>query len=131
MGQWLGWWLGWWVGGWVTRLGDKITGWSMNLFSQRQQTRPSRPIRCDVWIVERMCYPTDQPTNRPTDGHSQLWRCFVAPKKLVNTIGHCNWYLVQNSSSFCPCWKVMHVAIQRNNLECGCSFKIVNNLGLT
>ena len=32
-------------------------------------TRPSRPIRCDVWIVERMRY---QPTNRPTDGHSQL-----------------------------------------------------------
>ena len=35
-------------------------------------TRPSRPIRCDVWIVERMRYPTDQPTNRPTAGHSQL-----------------------------------------------------------
>ena len=30
-------------------------------------TRPSRPIRCDVWIVERMRYPTDRPTNRPTD----------------------------------------------------------------
>ena len=32
------------------------------------QTRPSRPIRCAVWIVERMRYqPTDRPTNRPTD----------------------------------------------------------------
>ena len=30
-----------------------------------QLTRPSRPIRCDEWIVERMRY-------RPTDGHSQL-----------------------------------------------------------
>ena len=38
------------------------------------ETRPSRPIRCDVWIVERMRYPTDQPTdrltNRPTDTFS-------------------------------------------------------------
>ena len=33
-----------------------------------KKTRPSRPIRCDVWIVEQMRYPTD----RPTDGHSQL-----------------------------------------------------------
>ena len=32
-------------------------------------TRPSRPIRCDVWIVERMRY---RQTDRPTDGHSQL-----------------------------------------------------------
>ena len=35
-------------------------------------TWPSRPIRCDVWIVERMRYqptnrPSNQPTNRPTD----------------------------------------------------------------
>ena len=32
------------------------------------RTRPStcRPIRCDVWIVERMRYPTDRQTN----GHS-------------------------------------------------------------
>ena len=30
-------------------------------------TRPSRPIRCDMWIVERMRYPTDRPTNRQTD----------------------------------------------------------------
>ena len=29
-----------------------------------EKTRPSRPIRCDVWIVERMRYrPTDQPTD--------------------------------------------------------------------
>ena len=32
------------------------------------ETRPSRLIRCDMWIVERMRYrPTNQPTNRPTD----------------------------------------------------------------
>ena len=31
------------------------------------RTWPSGPIRCDVWIVERMRYPTDRPTN----GHSQ------------------------------------------------------------
>ena len=24
-----------------------------------EKTRPSRPKRCDVWIVERMRYPTD------------------------------------------------------------------------
>ena len=31
------------------------------------ETMPSRPLRCDVWIVERMRYrQTDQPTNRPT-----------------------------------------------------------------
>ena len=32
-----------------------------------KRTRPSRPIRCNVWIVERMRYPTDRPTNWPTD----------------------------------------------------------------
>ena len=32
------------------------------------ETRPSRPIRCDVWIVERMRYrPTDRPTNQRTE----------------------------------------------------------------
>ena len=31
------------------------------------KTRQSRPIRCDVWIVERMRYPTNRPTDRPTD----------------------------------------------------------------
>ena len=35
------------------------------------ETRPSRPIRCDVWIVERLRYPTDQPTDRPTDRRTQ------------------------------------------------------------
>ena len=45
------------------------------------KTRPSRPIRCDVWIVEQMRYPTNQLTDRPTNGHSQLWRCFVTPNK--------------------------------------------------
>ena len=35
--------------------------------AKTERTRPSGPIRCDVWIVEQMRYPTD----RPTDGHSQ------------------------------------------------------------
>ena len=29
--------------------------------------KESRPIRCDVWIVERTRYPTDEPTDRQTD----------------------------------------------------------------
>ena len=33
-------------------------------------TRPSRPIRCDVWIVDRMRYPIDQQTDRLTDTNS-------------------------------------------------------------
>ena len=31
------------------------------------RTRPSRPMRCDMWIVEWMRYPTNQPTNRRTE----------------------------------------------------------------
>ena len=35
-----------------------------------------------MWIVEGMRYrQTDRQTNLPTNGHSQLKRCFVAPKK--------------------------------------------------
>ena len=49
------------------------------------KTRPSRPIRCDVWIVKRMRYPTDKPTDqqtdRPTDTAS--YGCFVAPKNFT------------------------------------------------
>ena len=40
--------------------------------TNRKKTRPSRPIRFDVLIVERMRYPTDRPTNRPTDLRSGL-----------------------------------------------------------
>ena len=36
---------------------------------ERGRTRPSRPIRYDMWIVERMRY---RQTDRPTEGHSQL-----------------------------------------------------------
>ena len=46
------------------------------------KTRPCRPISCDLWIVEQMRYPTNSPTDRPTNGHSQLKRCFVAPKNM-------------------------------------------------
>ena len=48
------------------------------------ETRPSRPIRCGVWIVEQMRYPTNRPTNQPTDGHSQLLRCLVAPNNRLH-----------------------------------------------
>ena len=35
-------------------------------------TRPSRPIRCAVWIVERIRYrPTNRPTDRPTNQRTQ------------------------------------------------------------
>ena len=37
------------------------------LMSFLNKTRQSRPIRCDVWIVERLRYPTGRPTNQPTD----------------------------------------------------------------
>ena len=33
-------------------------------FHDSKSTKPSRSIRCDVWIVERMCY---RQTDRPTD----------------------------------------------------------------
>ena len=33
----------------------------------KEKTRSIRPIRCDMWIVERMRYPTDQQTDQPTD----------------------------------------------------------------
>ena len=46
-----------------------------------KKTRPSRPIRCDVWTVERMRYPTDQPTDIASYNYKQ--RCFVAPKKVT------------------------------------------------
>ena len=36
----------------------------------KKKTRPSRPIRCDMWIVERMRYPTDRQTDRPMDTSS-------------------------------------------------------------
>merc|ERR1712002_1334507 len=36
----------------------------MRVTADMRETRPSRPKRCDVWIVERMRY---QPTDRPTD----------------------------------------------------------------
>ena len=66
----------------------KCIGFKLKLFLglplYLKERRPSRPIRCDVWIVERMRYPTDRPTDQPTDGHSQLYRCFVAPKKALN-----------------------------------------------
>ena len=41
---------------------------SSTMVMTNTSARPSRPIRCDVWIVERMRYrPTDRQTDRPTD----------------------------------------------------------------
>ena len=48
-------------------LGMRIPKYLFNLSKIEtlvRETRPSRPIRCDVWIVEWMRY---RPTNRPTD----------------------------------------------------------------
>ena len=46
--------------------------WDMFFFKSmfiqaNEETWPSRPIRCDMWIVERMRYPTNRPADRPTD----------------------------------------------------------------
>ena len=46
------------------------------------KTSPSRPIRCDVLIVKQMRYPTDLPTDQPTNHQTQPGG-FVAPKKTV------------------------------------------------
>ena len=43
-----------------------------------KKTRPSRPIRCAVWIVERMRY---RPTDQPTDGHSQFISDKTVPRR--------------------------------------------------
>ena len=46
---------------------------SLNSHIALEKTRPSRPIRCDVWIVERMRdRPTDRLTNLPTDQRTEL-----------------------------------------------------------
>ena len=86
MGQWLGWWLGWWVGGWVTRLGDKITGWSMNLFSQRQQNKANKVRRVDRRTNALSNRPTDRPTDTASYGgalsHLKNWSI-----QLVTVIG--------------------------------------------
>ena len=50
-------------------------------------TRPNRPIRCAVWIIERMRYrPTIQPTNRPTNGLDQLYASALAHLKSKNRL---------------------------------------------
>ena len=64
------------------QLTNQQTDWQKSV-----ETRPSRPIICAVWIVKRMGYPIDRPTNQPTDGHSQLLRCFGTPKKLYEVNG--------------------------------------------
>ena len=43
--------------------------WGKLMPRNDKKTRPSRPIRCDVWIIERMRY---QPTDRQTNEHSLL-----------------------------------------------------------
>ena len=42
--------------------------WPWKWKNETFKTRPSRPIRCDVWIIQRLRYqPTNQPTDRATD----------------------------------------------------------------
>ena len=59
------------------------------------RTRPSRPIRCDVCIVERMRY---RQTDQPTDGHIRLLRCFVAPKNLNENLIYTKEKMIKNKS---------------------------------
>ena len=60
--------------------GQKLIKWTI-IWTNRQKkwanekTRLSRPSRYAVWIVKRLRY---QQTNRPSNGHSQLQRCFGA-----------------------------------------------------
>ena len=55
---------------------DVMEGWGQD-YSCRiwprsaLKTRPSRPIRCAVWIVEQMCY---RPTNQRAQPHLKIWR---------------------------------------------------------
>ena len=60
---------------------------NLSLMSLIKKTRPSRPIRCDLWIVEQMLnQQTDRPTNQLTNGQSQLKRCSVAPKNVFQML---------------------------------------------
>ena len=63
-----------------------------------KQTRPSRPIWCNVWIVERMRYQqTDQPTDRPADRAS--YRGALSHLKRWNKIDSSLPYFVHQASS--------------------------------
>ena len=63
-----------------------------------KQTRPSRPIWCDVWIVERMRYQqTDRPTDRPADRAS--YRGALSHLKRWNKIDSSLPYFVHQASS--------------------------------
>ena len=44
---------------------------AIDMCHKSKKTRPRRPLRCDVWIVEQMRYPTDQLTDRPTNQWTQ------------------------------------------------------------
>ena len=52
-------------------------------------TRSSRPIRCDVWIVEQMRYPTNRQTDRASDrgalSHLKSWKNGFWPSYCIST----------------------------------------------
>ena len=59
----------------ITLIGEK---------GNNHRTRPSRPIRCDLWIVERMRYPTNQPTDQPTDTASYRGALSHLKRRLIS-----------------------------------------------
>ena len=69
-------------------------------------TRPSRPIRCDVWIVERMRYPTDQPTDTASySGASSHLKIFFFSQQIGLSKSFffltANWYIVDDAPRIC------------------------------
>merc|ERR1712074_522345 len=71
---------------------------------RQKETRPSRPIRCAVWIVEQMRY---RPTNRPTDtasyrgALSHLKKAAIQPHLSVSSPSHVFYLSLTLSSSIC------------------------------
>ena len=67
------------------------------------KTRPSRPIRCDVLIVERMRYPTDQPTDKPTQ---PVRGASSHPKKKLQNIDSPDLNALVGSIAYSTCEKI-------------------------
>ena len=65
--------------------------------SRCKEARPSRPIRCDVLIVERMRYrQTDQPTDQPTDRASYRGALSHLKTLEANGIATLSFFLVRD-----------------------------------
>ena len=61
------------IGGCVLLAGSLQRGSTVLITSVHEVTRPSRPTKCAMWILEQMRYqPTNRQTDRQTNGQSQL-----------------------------------------------------------